>query len=110
MVLETLHPKQSYRRSQGPKAMRGRLFPCAGVNVTPRATLEPDDLVTPARGAGLLGVDPSTMRTWIQRSEDILGRKVEPLGTLGRWPVYDFNDLAALDAEMRRRQRRREAA
>lgn len=87
-----------------------RLFRSRGVIVPPRATLEPDDLVTPARGAELLGVDPSTLRTWIQRSQDILGRKVEPLGTLGRWPVYDFNDLAALDAEMRRRQRQREAA
>lgn len=77
----------------------------AGVVVPVRPTLESDDLVTPSAAARILGIPASTVRTWIERSGDILGRKVEPLGTLGRWPAYDFNDLAALDAEMRRRHR-----
>lgn len=76
----------------------------------PRPTLEPDDLVTPGRASEMLGIPVNRLRVWIHRSEDILGRKIGPLGQLGRWPVYDFNDLAALDAEMRRRQRQREAA
>lgn len=84
----------------------GRLFSYAGaVIMPPRRTLEADDLVTPARFGTAVGIPASTVRTWIQRSSGILGRKVEPLGTLGRWPAYDWNDLAALDAEMRRRQR-----
>lgn len=71
----------------------------------PRATLEPEDLVTPGRFAQVTGIPVNRVRVWIHRSETIIGRKVEPLGTLGRWPAYDWNDLAALDAEMRRRQR-----
>src|SRR6185437_784273 len=109
MCPETLRPGRAVA-APGPEGLRGRLSLCPGVIMPPRATLEPYDLVTPARGAQLLGVDPSTMRTWIQRAEQIVGRKVEPLGSLGRWPVYDFNDLAALDAEMRRRQQQRTAA
>lgn len=70
----------------------------------PRLTLEADDLVTPTAFARAIGAAPGTVRVWIHRSAEILGRKVEPLGTLGRWPAYDWNDLAALDAEMRRRQ------
>lgn len=71
----------------------------------PRATLEAGDLVTPTAFARRTGRPASTVRTWIQRSETIIGRKVSPLGDIGRWPVYDWNDLAALDAEMRRRER-----
>ena len=76
----------------------------------PRPTLEPDDLVTPTRAAELLGVDANRVRVWIHRSESIIGRKIEPLGTLGRWPVYDYNEIAAVDAAMRRKQEAREAA
>jgi hypothetical protein len=75
-----------------------------GVTMPPRATLEADDLVTPTVFGRTIGVPAPTVRSWIHRSEDILGRKVESLGTLGRWPAYDWNDLAALDAEMRRRR------
>lgn len=75
-----------------------------------RATLEPDDLVTPTKAAQLLGIPPATMRSLIHRSEDILGRKVEPLGNLGRWPAYDYNDLAELEAVMRSRRQERVAA
>jgi hypothetical protein len=69
----------------------------------PRPTLEPGDLVTPSQAASALGVPPNRMRVWIHRAGEILGRQVEPLGTLGRWPAYDFNDLAALEAAMRGR-------
>jgi hypothetical protein len=80
------------------------------VAVSPRPTLEPDDLVTPAQAGRILGVPASTVRTWIERSESITGRKIEPLGTLGRWPVYDFNEIAAVDAALRRKREARAAA
>jgi len=74
-----------------------------------RPDLEPGDLVTPARAARLFGVPLPTVRSWIRRSEQIIGRKVEPLGQLGRWPAYDYEDLAEIDAELRRRREAREA-
>jgi transposase-like protein len=61
----------------------------------PRATLEAEDLVTPTQAARLLGVPASTVRTWIER------HRVERLGWSGRWPVYDYNELAAIEAEHR---------
>jgi len=82
----------------------------AGVVMPPRLTLEPDDLVTPAQFGRITGVPASTVRTWIERSPAIIGRKIEPLGTLGRWPAYDYNDLAAVDAAMRRKREARQAA
>jgi hypothetical protein len=94
-------PKDTYIRSR--PARRGRLFHFGGVTMHPRATLEPDDLVTPTSFGKQTRIPAATVRSWIHRSEDILGRKVEPLGSLGRWPAYDWNDLAALEAEMRRR-------
>jgi hypothetical protein len=76
----------------------------------PRPTLEPADLVTPARFAAQAGLSAPTVRVWIHRSERIIGRKVEPLGHLGPYEAYDWNDLAGLEREMRRRQRLREGA
>jgi hypothetical protein len=35
------------------------------------------------------------VRTWIQRYG------VAPLGSLGRWPAYDYRELAAIDARLR---------
>lgn len=70
----------------------------------PRPTLEPDDLVTPTRAAALLGVEANLVRVWIHR------HGLEPLGTVGRWPVYDYNEIAAIDAARRRKQEAREAA
>ncbi len=66
--------------------------------MSPRPALEPDDLVTPARAGSLLGVPPSTVRTWISRYG------LEPLGCLGRWPAYDYRDIAAVDARLRRKR------
>lgn len=70
----------------------------------PRPDMEPDDLVTPAQAAGLLGVPAGTVRQWIHRYG------IEPLGTDGRWPRYDYNDIAAVDARLRREREAREAA
>ena len=69
--------------------------------MSPRPTLEPWDLVTPTRFAERTGLSASTVRTWIQRSQQMIGRRVEPLGNLGRWPAYDWNDLAALEVAAR---------
>ena len=70
----------------------------------PLATLEPDDLVTPTRAGSLLGVPASTVRTWIERYD------IRPLGHLGRWPAYDYRDIAAVDARLRRKREARVAA
>jgi hypothetical protein len=74
-----------------------------GVIMPPRPTLEPDDLVTPAQAAALLGVPAGTVWSWIHRYE------IRPLGKLGQWNVYDYNDIAAVDARLRR-ERERESA
>ena len=74
------------------------------MTLAPRPTLEADDLVTPAQAAALLGVDPNCVRVWIHRNG------IEPLGTLGRWPVYDYNEIAAVDAALRRKREARAAA
>jgi hypothetical protein len=74
------------------------------VIVPPRPSLEPDDLVTPASAALILGVPASTVRTWIDRYG------IEPLGVLSRWPAYDYNDIAAVDARLRRKREARQAA
>jgi hypothetical protein len=72
--------------------------------MSPRPTLEPDDLVTPTRAGLLLGVPASTVRTWIERNG------IPQLGALGRWPVYDYNEIAAVDARLRRKREARQAA
>ena len=81
-----------------------------GDQLPPRATLEPADLVTPTEFAAKAGLSASTVRTWIERAEKIIGRKVEPLGNLGRWPAFDWNDLAALERTMRQRRQARATA
>jgi hypothetical protein len=83
------------------EASAGILLSALGVTMPPRATLEAGDLVTPTAFAGQTGVPASTVRVWIHRSERMIGRRVEPLGNLGRWPAYDWNDLAALEVAAR---------
>jgi DNA-binding transcriptional MerR regulator len=58
----------------------------------PRPGIEPEDIVTPSQAARLLGVPASTVRTWIERYG------VESLGKIGRWNVYDFREIAAIEA------------
>lgn len=82
----------------------GGFFVLAGVTLPPRPTLEAGDLVTPAQAARILGVDPNLVRVWIHR------HGIESLGTLGRWQVYDYNEIAAVDAAQRRKREAREAA
>jgi DNA-binding transcriptional MerR regulator len=65
-------------------------MPCA-----PRPGLEAEDIVLPTAAARRLGVPASTIRTWIHRYG------VEPLGTIGRWQVYDFRDIAVIEAGLR---------
>jgi hypothetical protein len=71
-------------------------MPGQGVAMPPRATLEPDDLVTPAKAASLLDVPVGTVYSWIHRYG------IEPVGQLGRWNAYDYNAIAAVDARLRR--------
>ena len=84
--------------------MAGTFSCLPGVTMATRPTLEPDDLVTPSRAAELLGVPSGTVRQWILRYG------LQPLGSLGRWPAYDYNDIAAVDARMRRKREAGSAA
>lgn len=104
VTYETLTTSRYYARKQ-PRCLRVFFVP-AGVVVMPppRPTLEADDLVTPSAAARVLSVPASTVRTWIERYD------IKPLGSLGRWPAYDFNEIAAIDAALRRKREAREAA
>ncbi len=86
------------------RKVAGGVFVFPGVTLPPRPTLEPGDLVTPAKAARLLGRPPGTVRSWIHRFG------VEQLGTLDGGPAYDYNDIAAVDARMRRKREARQAA
>ena len=61
-------------------------------SMPPRPGIEPEDIVTPTQAAKHLGVPASTVRTWIERND------VEPLGKIGRWNVYDYREIAAIEA------------
>lgn len=79
-----------------------RVFWCArmGVVMPPRPGIEPGDLVTPRQAAELLDIPVGTVSSWINRYG------IEPIGRLGRWNVYDYREIAVIDA----RKRRQEAA
>jgi transposase-like protein len=79
----------------------GGFFIPAEVSMPPRLTLEPGDLVTPAQAAAELGVTPNLVRVWIHR------HGIKPLGELGRRSVYDYNEIAAVDARLRRKREQR---
>jgi hypothetical protein len=72
----------------------------------PRRNLDAADLVTPTQFGRQAGIDPNNVRVWIHRSARMIGRKVEPLGLLGRWPAYDWNDLAALERASHQKQQK----
>jgi hypothetical protein len=77
----------------------------------PRPGMDASDLVTPGQFAGMVpGISAQQVYDWVRRAPRIIGREVRPLGRLGTYPRYDFNDLAALEREMRRRRQQREAA
>ena len=82
----------------------GSGFLVPGVIMPPRPTLEPDDIMTPAQIGRVLDIPASTVSTWIGRYG------IKPLGQIGRWLVYDFNELAAIEASRRREREAREAA
>jgi DNA-binding transcriptional MerR regulator len=67
--------------------------------MAPRPGLEADDIVTPSQAAALLGVPASTVRTWIARY------RLQSLGRVGRWNVYDFRDIAQVEASLTQRDR-----
>jgi hypothetical protein len=67
-------------------------------SMPPRPGIEPGDLVTPAQAGALLGIPASTVRTWIQRYQ------VERIGMVGRWPVYDYREIAVIEARKSARQ------
>ncbi len=75
------------------------MFP--GVFVAPRNDvdpgLDPSDVVTPSQAAKRLDVPPGTVSSWISR------KGVEPIGRLGRYNVYDYRELAQIEALMRYR-------
>ena len=91
-------------RARTSSVAAGGFFAFRGVTLPPRLTLQPDDLMTPVQIGRALGVPASTVRTWIDRYG------IESLGTLGRWPAYDYNEIAAVDAALRRKREARAAA
>lgn len=56
--------------------------------------MRPADVVTPSQAAKHFGVKAPTLRQWIHR------KGVRPLGKIGRYNVYDFAELAAIEREM----------
>jgi hypothetical protein len=67
----------------------------------PRPDLHPDDLVTPKQASALLGIPASTVCTWIDRYG------IESLGEIAGRRVYDYLDIAAVDARLRRKREAR---
>ncbi|GGK61555.1 hypothetical protein Sme01_03320 [Sphaerisporangium melleum] len=59
--------------------------------------IAPEDVVTPSQAAARLGVPAGTVRSWISRNRD----RVQPIGTIGRYNVYDYRVLARIEVEMR---------
>ena len=57
--------------------------------------MRPEDVVTPSAAAKVFGVPACTVRKWIQR------KGVKPLGKIGRYNVYDYAELAAIERDMR---------
>lgn len=57
--------------------------------------MHPHDVVTPTEAAAILGVPPGTLRSWIHR------RGIQPLGKIGRYNRYNYQDLAELEHDMR---------
>lgn len=56
--------------------------------------IDPSEVVTPSQAAARFGIPAGTVRSWISR------RKIEPLGTIGRYNVYDYRVLARIEYEM----------
>jgi hypothetical protein len=81
----------------------GSGFFVPGGDMPPRPTLEPDDIMTPAQIGRVLGVPASTVSTWIGRYN------IESLGKIGRWDVYDYNELAVIEGKLRRKHESRAA-
>lgn len=60
--------------------------------------------MTPKQAALLLGCPVGTVYSWIHRNG------IRQLGMLGRWPAYDFREIAAVDARQRRKREAEAAA
>ncbi|MEV7013311.1 helix-turn-helix domain-containing protein [Streptosporangium sp. NPDC051022] len=56
--------------------------------------IDPSEVVTPSQAAERFGIPAGTVRSWISR------RKIKPLGTIGRYNVYDYRVLARIEYEM----------
>ncbi|MGI5161408.1 hypothetical protein [Microbispora sp. CA-102843] len=57
--------------------------------------VQPQDLVTPSQFGAVCGVPAGTVRSWISR------KRIQPVGRIGPYNVYDFLELADLEREMR---------
>lgn len=61
-----------------------------------RPDIVSDQVVTPAEAAARLGKPASTVRVWIMRYQ------IEPVGVIKGRNVYDYRELAQIEAKMRR--------
>lgn len=66
-----------------------------GILHFPGVTMRPGDVVTPSQAAADLGVPATTLRSWIHR------KGIQPIGTIGRYNRYDYQQLAELERDMR---------
>ncbi len=57
--------------------------------------IDPSEVVTPSQAAKMWDIPAGTVRSWISR------RGIKPIGTIGRYNVYDYRELARVEAEMR---------
>ncbi len=67
----------------------------------PTATIAPgidvSDVVTPSQAARRFDCPAGTVRSWISR------KGIKPIGAIGRYNVYDYRELAQIEALMRYR-------
>ncbi|GIH70324.1 MerR family transcriptional regulator [Sphaerimonospora thailandensis] len=57
--------------------------------------MQPHDVVTPSKAAAIFGIPAGTLRSWIHR------KGIQPLGKIGPYNAYNYQELADLEREMR---------
>ncbi|MCW2768187.1 MAG: hypothetical protein JWO11_4146 [Nocardioides sp.] len=61
----------------------------------PGVIMQARDVVTPSEAAAVFGIPAATVRSWIRR------KNIRPLGKIGPYNRYDYQELAELERDMR---------